>query len=116
MISNTSKKTISKIVRLVSKFGKVPLELEYDGHILLWEHPITNEGFLDEDYFIFSVSEKNMPSIWARRGKIDLRQTINDFENWGMHDHEIEFLEKACRHMRIKTQTRSNFIPNWLWI
>ena len=74
------------------------------------------EGFLDEDYFIFSVSEKNMPSIWARRGKIDLRQTINDFENWGMHDHEIEFLEKACRHMRVKTQTRSNFIPNWLWM
>ena len=84
---------IEKLAKLSLLFASRQFSVKVGDHILTCRSPISNDGFVDQDYTIISVSGFELCDLWVFKGSVDIDAAIRDFGLFRVTTAQIDALE-----------------------
>lgn len=107
-----------KIARISRVFSYASRPVKVGNHILSCRSPIANDGVIDHNYVIVSVSGFESCDLWIFKGSVNLATTLQDFDLSGLQGAQIDELEtiyiRAAVKVLLRPSTYTNMIPKVL--
>ena len=84
---------IVKLARFSILFSQNQLSVKVGENVLSCRNPINNEGFLDQDYIIISVSGFENCDLWLFKGVVNVDDAMRDFKLFGVTIYQLDELK-----------------------